>query len=218
MIGIRGTRSWWLLGVMLASIALNRAAAEELAPPQIVIRDTADRLQALLSEGRQRLISDPAHVYRLADDVFVPQVDMDQVSRLVLGRYWRNLTEGQRQDFSREFTRLLARTYTTALQELGDWKLRFLPLRMHPGDEKVLVQTEMLRPGAPPLAVDYSMHRHDGRWLAYDIKIEGVSLITNYRAGFARVIQLKGFSALIDELTHMNDQRTLAAPAKVARN
>jgi phospholipid transport system substrate-binding protein len=209
---------WRLLGALILTLSAGTAGAEDLAPPQQVIRDTSQQLQSVLREERKLLLEDPAYVYRLADEVFVPRVDMARVSSLVLGRYWRTATPQQRQAFGEEFKRLLARTYASALRELGDWELRFLPLRMGDESNRALVKTQILRSGAPPLAVDYSMHESEGRWLAYDVKIEGVSLITNYRSSFARLIQTKGMAGLIDELEKKNSERLPAALNKVAKS
>ncbi len=212
----------YLFGGLLAFIGLGlylpQAGAGGLPEPQRVIQETAERLQEVLREERKRLIDDPGYVYRLADEVFLPHVDMSRVSSLVLGRHWRTATVAQKHAFAEEFKQLLVRTYATALRELGDWEVEFPRLRMKPGAQSVLVQSRLIREGAQPVAVDYRMYRKDDRWLAYDVKVEGVSLITNYRSSFSRLIRQKGIGALIEELAARNDEKTPAAEDKVVAN
>jgi phospholipid transport system substrate-binding protein len=202
-----------LLGWLLTGAALAGTPGD----PGEVIQTTADRLHQVLRQtpGDAR---DPARAYRLADEILMPHVDMERVSSLVLGRYWRSASADQKQAFATTFKRLLVRTYATALQELGDWEMRFLPVQLQPGGEQALVQTQLLRAGAPPMAVDYSMHRRDGRWLAYDLRIEGISLVTNYRSSFARLIQSKGIAGLIAELQARENTRTAGAGQTLAQH
>ena len=195
-----------------------QAAAEGLAEPQQVIRDTSRRLRTILFEDRQRLTDDPTYVYRLADEVFLPHVDMGRVSSLVLGKHWRKATPAQKRAFAGQFKRMLVRTYATALRELGDWEIRFLPLRMKPGGKRVVVQTMVNRPGAPPVAIDYRMYLRNGSWLAYDVKIEGISLITNYRSSFSRLIRQKGIGGLIEDLNARNQERMQSPGEPLAAN
>lgn len=202
---------------LLACLALGIQAAE-IGEPQQVIKSTSERLKQVLEEDRQRLLDDPAYVYRMADEIFLPHVDMYRVSSLVLGRNWRKASADQKAAFSREFKRLLVRTYATAMRELGDFEIRFQPGRTQSDQRRALVKTEVLRPGAPPVAVDYQMHHSKGRWLAYDVKIEGISLVTNYRSSFGRLIRQKGIDGLIQELATMNQAREPAKSEKVAAN
>lgn len=202
--------------LVLFGLWLPQAGATGLSEPQQVIQKTAQRLQQALREDRQRLIDDPGYIYRMVDQVLLPHVDMSRVSSLVLGRHWRKATAAQKQAFAEEFKRLLVRTYATALRELGDWRIEFPPLRMNPDAESVLVQSRMIRSGAQPLAMDYRMYCKDGKWLAYDVKIEGISLITNYRSSFSRLIRQKGIGGLIEELAARNDEKAQEAGDKVA--
>ncbi len=213
---VRGYFFGGLLTLLGLGFCLPQADAGELLELQRAIQETAGRLQKILRDERLRLIDDPGYVYRLVDEVFLPHVDMTGASRLVLGRHWRKATTVQKQAFAEEFKRLLVRTYATALREMGDWEVEFLPLRMKPGAKSVLVQSRLIRAGAQPVAVDYRMHRKDDSWLAYDVKIEGVSLITNYRSSFSRLIRQKGLGALIEELATRNDEKAPAARDKVA--
>ncbi len=210
-----------ILGGCLAAclgLGFSPLPAADAIGPQQVIQAASERLKQVLEQDHQRLIDDPAFVYRMADEIFLPHVDMSRVSSLVLGRNWRKATATQKDAFTREFKRLLVRTYATAMRELGNWEIRFQPLRTRPDEQHALVQTQVLRPGAQPLAVDYQMHRSKGNWLAYDVKIEGISLVTNYRSSFNRLIRQKGIDGLIEELAVMNAAKEPEKSGQVAAN
>jgi phospholipid transport system substrate-binding protein len=139
----------------------------------------------------------------------MPRVDIQRMSGLVLGRNWRRASREQRQAFADEFRRLLLRTYSTALQELGNWDISFKALRNQHG-KTVLVETKMTPAGAPSISIDYKMYDKDGEWLVYDIKIESISLVANYRSSFTRLVRKKGIDGLIKELSEANNQKDQA--------
>ncbi len=182
--------------------------AETLAGPQQVIQSISDQLKVILAENRERMDEDPGFVYQLANDVLLPHVDFTRVSSLVLGKYWRRASEEQKEAFSREFKRMLVRTYSTAFREFRSWEMSYAPLRMSEGDAEVAVHTQVKREGAPPVDVIYRMHNQDGSWKAYDVTIEGISLVTNYRSSFAKEVRRSGMRGLIERITRLNDKRS----------
>lgn len=179
--------------------------------PEGIIQSLSDQLHEILLKDRERLKNDQAYVYQLADEVVAPHVDFDRVSSLALGKHWRRATPEQKAEFIHQFQRMLVRTYATAFHEFGEWSIRFLPRREGATDDKIMVRTEVLRPGAPPASVEYRMRYKDGAWKAYDVVIEGVSLVTNYRSSFSQEIRRGGMDALIKRLTNMNDKRLAEA-------
>jgi phospholipid transport system substrate-binding protein len=198
-----------LLGIMMLVAASPPVpAAEQLAEPQVIIEDISNRLMDILENERERLQADPAYVHRLAKEVLLPHVDFAKVSSLVLGKSWRGATNAQKTEFSEQFQRLLVRTYSTAFHEfIGDWEIRYLPVRANKSGDKVLVRTQVLRSGGKPVEVVYRMHLKDGSWKAYDVQIEGFSLVTNYRGSFAKEIRQTGMDGLIKKITELNDRR-----------
>ena len=200
-----------ILLAILTFVALIGApawtVAEPVAPDK-VIQGVSEQLLKVLEVEQERLQSDPAYVYRLANEVLVPHVDFVRVSGLALGKHWRRATKQQREAFIQQFQRLLVRTYSTAMHEFAGFDIRYLPLRMAEGERKVAVRTQILRAeSAAPVEVIYSMHLKKGSWMAYDVKIDGISLITNYRSSFSREIRRAGMDGLIRKLTAMNDKR-----------
>lgn len=206
--GRKTTSGFWIKSLLVLLICLPlSAAAKELAGPQQVIQRISDQLQVILVENRDRLQQDPGYVYRLANEILLPNVDFNRVSSLVLGKHWRQASDEQKTAFSREFRRLLVRTYSTAFKEFNGWDISYSPLRMSDQDQDVTVHTQIKRSGAPPVDVIYRMHLQDGVWKAYDVQIEGISLVTNYRTSFAREVRRSGMRGLIQRITELNDRR-----------
>ncbi|MCB1760480.1 MAG: ABC transporter substrate-binding protein [Gammaproteobacteria bacterium] len=191
--------------ILLAGFSAALAAEEG---PEQVIAHISDRLLQVVTQEGERLQSDPGLVYQLADDILVPHVDFSRVSSLVLGKHWQRATPHQQQAFSHQFKRLLVRTYSSAFNEFKHWEIRFLPSRQGATDDDVSVRTQLLLPRLDPVEVLYRMHRKEGRWLAYDVKIDGISLVTNYRSSFNRELRHVGMDGLIKKIEALNDKRS----------
>jgi phospholipid transport system substrate-binding protein len=196
-----------LAGLVLASSAVVAAPARSLEGPQQVVQRVSDGLMRVLREDRGRLETDPSFIYRLVDELFLPNVDFDRVSGLVLGPFWRDASEQQREGFRREFKEMLIHTYASALNKLSEWDIRYPPLHLEAGQRDLSVPTEVLRGGAPPVEVSYRMTFDGARWRAYDVSVEGVSLLTNYRSTFVRLARQKGLDGLIQDLAQRNATR-----------
>jgi phospholipid transport system substrate-binding protein len=193
--------------VLLAWTAVAPAHAAALEGPHQVVQRVSDGLMRALREDRHRLETDPGYVHRLVDEIFLPNVDFDRVAGLVLGPFWRDASAQQRAGFRREFKAMLIHTYASALNKLSDWEIRYPPLHLEPSQRDLSVPTEILRGGAPPVEVTYRMAFDSGRWRAYDVSVEGVSLLTNYRSTFVRMARQKGLDGLIQELAQRNTTR-----------
>lgn len=196
-----------LLLLALLAAPLEMAAAQDLNPPQQVIQGVSDGLMRVLREDRDLLGKDPAYVHRLVDQLFLPNVDFSRVSALVLGPHWREATPAQRKTFEREFKVLLIQTYASALDRLSTWELRYPPMPLAADQTRALVRTEMRQPGGAAVAVDYRMAVKGGRWVAYDVLVEGVSLLAAYRAQFTEIASRRGIDGLLDDLRSRNASR-----------
>jgi phospholipid transport system substrate-binding protein len=183
------------------------AANEPLSEPQRVIQQVSDGLMRVLREDRTLLQNDPAYVHRLVDELFLPHVDFDRVSALVLGPHWRQASQSQRAQFREAFKGLLIHTYAAALNELSEWQIRFPPERPSASGRDLTVRTQVMRPGGEPIDVDYRMHEKGGRWLAFDVSVAGVSLLNAYRSTFTQMAREKGIDGLIAELETRNAAR-----------
>ncbi len=195
--------------VLLALMPLTRSMAADLLPPQLAIETASTKLQAKMQD--KTFIKDFAKVNKFVNETILPHTDFDRISALVLGKLWKTATADEQTRFKQEFQTLLVRTYSRAFVEFKDWSIRFLPLEMEDGATKAIVKTEVLQPGLQPVAVHYRMLLSDGEWKAYDIMIEGVSLVTNYRTTFSNEVQTKGsLNAVIDGLAKRNTEALAA--------
>ena len=169
---------------LLSSFAF--AAVED---PQQMVRETGDRVLAELDTRKTDLQNDPSLIYPFIETVILPLFDFRFMSQSALGRFWRDASEEQRHELTVEFRELLVRTYASALLDYTDQKVELLPVRYPPDATQVTIPTRLQAPGAPPIPMDYRLRLNDENWLIYDVVIDGVSLVTNYRSQFAAEVR-----------------------------
>jgi len=183
--------------------------------PAEVIRSATDRVLAEL-EAAPGIGSDPEKLNRVVQEHIVPHVDFATMSRLTLGKNWRQATPEQRSVFAREFGTLLTKTYSTALAEYANQQVEILSSSVSADNRRGTVRTRIVENGRAPLAIDYSLVHVGNTWKIYDVRIEGVSLAINYRSTFALEIRNHGIDGLIESLvernTHKLDKLTAASP------
>ena len=182
------------------------AAAADGADAQALVRQTADRVLAEVRANKARLDRDSSGIYDLVHRFVVPHFDFPRMTQSAMGRNWRAANEAQRAALVREFQEMLVRTYAVALLNYSGQQIEYLPLRAAPSDDDVLVQTKVSDSGAPPIPIDYRLSRALGAWKVYDVTIDGVSLVSNYRSMFAEQVQRTGVDGLIKQLSDRNRQ------------
>lgn len=198
-----------LLVLSMLCFSLTSFAIES---PDELVKRTAEDVLATVKSDADIQAGDQAKIFALAEEKIVPNFNFDKVSRLVLGKNWTKATAEQKTAFQTEFRTLLIRTYATALSKYKNQTIEYKPLRMAEGANTVSVKTAIVQPGGQPIAVDYSLEKKADAWKVYDIVIEGVSLVTNYRGQFAQEIRQNGIDSLIKKLGDKNK----AAAAKNA--
>ncbi len=201
-----------LFAVLLGLMPVAKSAAADLLPPQQAIYMASTKMQESMQD--KSFTTDFGKITKFVNEVIYPHTDFDRISALVLGKLWKTATVDERERFKHEFQTLLVRIYSRAFVEFNDWSVRFLPLDMESNATKVIVKTEILQPGIQPIGVDYRMLLSQGEWKAYDIMIEGVSLVTNYRSTFTNEVESKGsLNAVIEGLVKRNAEALAAKPA-----
>jgi phospholipid transport system substrate-binding protein len=191
------------MAMVTGSAQANTGPTPDSAPDSLVENTTAQLIEAL-KKDRELITAQPAHVYALANEIVLPHFDFERMSALALGKHWRRATAAQKQRFPQEFRALLMRTYATALNEFTDETIVMLPLRDDPDSGDVTVHTEIQRAAGPAIPVSYRLYEQDGTWKVYDIKIEGISLVANYRSSFSSQVRRHGLDGLIDMLAKRN--------------
>jgi phospholipid transport system substrate-binding protein len=152
----------------------------------------------------------------LIEAKIVPHFDFQRMTRLAVGRNWRQATPAQQKQLVDEFRTLLVRSYSTAYSAYRDIEVEVKPVRLQPSDEDVQVRTLIKLPnGAPPVSVDYSMFKASTSWKVYDVTVDGVSLVTTYRSTFADQVSKGGIDGLVKSLAEMNAAKSAPPPAGV---
>ena len=178
---------------------------------QLVI-DTSTQVLERLRRDRERLQANPELIYPLVEDLVLPHFDFERMSIWVLGKNWRKADTQQQQRFTEQFRTLLVRTYAKALLEYTDQEINYLPFHAEADAKRVTVRTEIAQPGGVNIPINYSMFlNRQGEWKVYDISVDGVSLVTNYRSTFASEIRQGGIDKLLTRLAEMNADKGAAA-------
>jgi phospholipid transport system substrate-binding protein len=192
-----------LFAVLLGLISVTKVIADELLPPQQVIQGVSSQIKERLQD--KSFTRNFAKVTEYVNGVIDPHADFDKISVLVLGKLWKTASNEEQERFKREFQTLLIRTYSRAFVEFNNWTIRFQPIEMESGATKIIVKTQVMQPGQQNVEVNYRMLLSKGEWKVYDIMIDGVSLVTNYRSTFSEQYKTKGsLSAVIDGLAKRN--------------
>jgi len=174
--------------------------------PENLIRDTSNKVLAELKQNADTYQSDPQKIYRLVDELVLPHFDFSAMTDLALGRYKDKVNADQKPVIVQEFRALLVRTYSSALLEYTDQELVYLPMEGSEADGEVVVRTEIEQAGGFPIPINYSLRQGDAGWKVYDISVDEVSLVTNYRSSFARAIKKDGVDGLIKTLRDRNQE------------
>lgn len=198
-----------LITISLLVLYMQTVQAAIGKEPLGLIQGTTENLLAGLEE-RPELRTSPDDLHSLIEDIVLPHVDLAGLSRLTLGKYWRQATPEQRERFAEEFRMLLVRTYSNSLVEYRSQTVEYELLTMSDDRQKSIVRTRILQAGQPAMQIDYRLRRVDSGWKIYDVTIEGVSLAVSYRTTFSEEIRRNGIEALIDDLAARNSggQRT----------
>lgn len=183
------------------------AVAEEMPVPQALVKASSDKMMQSLRDNKAQLEADPDFIYGLVTDVLMPHFDFEKMSKLALGKNWRGLSEAQQVRFTEEFRLLLIRTYSTAMLEYSDQEIRFLPFRDDVKTKRVQVGMDIIQTGGPAIPMSLSLYQNKNDvWKVYDVKIDGISLVTNYRSTFATEIRNDGIDNLIKRLASKNEK------------
>lgn len=199
-------------GIALALLAATAAAqAQDARKPDEVIRSATEEARADIRENIETYRSDKGAFYAMIDRVVVPYFDVPYISQLVLARSYRSATPAQRERFTEAFQSMVVRSYADVLLEYYDEvEIEWAPLRMAEDADNASVSARILRRQGQPIPVDFRMHKtEDGSWKIWDVTVEGISVVGNFRAQFAQEIKTNGLDSLIDKLENLQ----IEAPA-----
>ncbi len=203
-----------LLGwLAIGSLAGMPAHAASVMPPDALAKSVSDEVVAILRADKDIQSGNQKKVLDLIESKVLPHFNFVRMTQLALGKNWRQASPEQQKVLIDQFRVLLVRTYAAAFTAYRNQTIDYKPVRMQPNDEEVVVRSQINQPGGPPVAVDYSMEKTDKGWKVYDVAIEGVSLVQNYRSTFNSEVQKGGIDGLVKALSEKNKQ--LAQQAQV---
>jgi len=190
--------------ILLSFLSLSVYAATGSASnsqPDELIKSTSEKVLNALEQNKEKYDQKPEELHALVKDIILPHLDFRAMSKLALGKNWRKANDTQQERFVDAFKSMLIRTYSTSLTEYAGQEIKFLPYRPPAeGKRTVKVKTVISQINGPEIPIDYSLRIKDDTWKVYDIKIDGISLVTNYRNSFASDINRVGIDGLIDKL------------------
>ncbi|MEO8011512.1 MAG: ABC transporter substrate-binding protein [Dokdonella sp.] len=189
-----------VLAMLIALAAMPSANAATLSPEQVV-QKIADDLASTIGARRDELKNDRDKLISEIDDILLPHFDIEYASILVLGQSARSTSPQQRSRFAKAFYNSIAHRYAEGLLNYTRGNVRVLPFRGELNDKRTIVRTEVVLDDGKTVAVDYAFRKGNaGDWKAYDVIIEGISYITNYRNQVAAEIKATNLDALIIRL------------------
>jgi phospholipid transport system substrate-binding protein len=174
------------------------------ATPDAMVRDLSNEVLGAIKADKALKSGDTARVQKLVDEKILPYVDFEKMTRLAVGRGWRQATPEQRAALTREFRTLLVRTYSGALSQVTDHQVQLRPFRAQPNESDVMVRTNIVASRGDPIQLDYRLEKTSAGWKIYDVNILGVWLVENYKSQFASEINANGVEGLIKSLTERN--------------
>ena len=209
---VAGRRFRSPLGYLAVCLGLLVAAPTPAQPPEDPQPAIEEAVQILLDEfsvRRAEFESDPRELFALVERVVVPLFDLKRISRLVLATHGRQASPAQREAFGEAFKKLLIGTYATALfKYTGDQKMTFTGSKIteRKGRKFAVVNSEVsLSGGSSPVAVVYALILdQDDAWKIYNLTIDGINLVINYRNAYAESIASQGLDGVIESMQASN--------------
>jgi phospholipid transport system substrate-binding protein len=190
---------------LIAALAAPLALSDEVAP-DVLIKTVTLEVIAIVKADKDIQAGNPVKVADLVESKILPLFDFTRMTQLAVARNWRGATPEQQKLLTAEFRTLLVRTYSVALSSYRDQPIEFKRMRAGAGDTEVTVKSVIKQSGTESLAMDYDMEKTAAGWKVYDIKVDGVSLITTYRETFANKVHEGGVDGLIKSLADKNRQ------------
>jgi phospholipid transport system substrate-binding protein len=187
-------------GLLLASFGAHGAGSVDTSGPSKLIESASDLMLKDLDANRDKYRRDKSGLYKVVDEVLLPNFDVNYAAQQVLGQHWRTATPQQRERFVKAFYKSLLTTYGDALVDFTADKLKILPYTGDPAATRATVRTQIRTGGGETVAVNYSLRKADAGWKAWDVVIEGISYVQSFKQDFGAEVAQKGLDALIQRL------------------
>lgn len=195
-----------LMKVLMAGLiaVLSLGAAAEIVPPDVLAKNTTNDVLRIVKQDKDIKSGNNKKILDLVEQKILPNFDFRQMTQLAVGKNWSKATPEQQESLVNEFRTMLVRTYSASLSSVADYRIEFKPLKAAPAETDVTVNTEVSKPGAPPIPIDYRMEKKDAGWKVYDVLVDNVSMVTVYRNSFNSEVRKGGVEGLLAALSRRN--------------
>lgn len=192
-----------MFALMLTLLGTNVSAG---LAPQELIQDVAQKTIDRLNAEEALIKKEPDRLYSLINEFVLPHFDFERMSKWVLGKHWRRASKQEKQRFVEEFRTLLVRTYASALSDYAQQTITYAPFHGDLASGEVTVKSEVEQPGSFPIPINYRLYKLGDDWKVYDVTIDDISLVSNYRTSFAKEIRAIGIDGLIKQMAEKNQK------------
>ena len=191
---------------LVTALAVPPASA---GAPTDQLKAQVDRVLKLMDDPalKDKAKDKRAAVRKVADDIF----DFGETAKRSLGRHWADRTQAERDEFVKLFGDLLERSYISKIELYGGEKIQYVGDKIE-GDQ-ASVMSKLLTKTNTEVPIEYRMLKKGERWLVYDVIIEGVSLISNYRTQFNKIIQTSSYAELVKKMKSRQEEMSSATAA-----
>jgi phospholipid transport system substrate-binding protein len=203
---------------MALAAEAQETTVEENLGPVVMLQSATHRLLVKMEQERSQIKADSNRLMALANEVLVRHFDINAMSRWVLGSHWKAATSEQQQRFTEEFQTLVIRFYVSAMFDdpklldeiiaMGDRIINFEPVTWDASTKKVTVNSLFSIPSGLEVPVNFKLYfAKSGEWLIYDVSVDGISLVTNYRNSFSAEIRKDGIELMLQRLINKNREQ-----------
>lgn len=192
------TKSLILAILLVAGLSSGSFAADET--PNAVVESAVALFAAGLDGRRDELAADRAALYELIDEILLPRFDRKYAAQVVLAKHWRDASESQRERFIEAFYQALLRRYADGLLQFESDKVKVLPYRGDASKSRTRVRSTVQLENGSKVAVDYDLVKRESGWLLFNVTIEGISYVRNFRAEIDSEIRSSSLDAAIRRL------------------
>jgi len=196
-----------LISSLLITLALFLPIGQAQAADQEIralVKEVSDKILARTAARRDELRQHPERLSAVLGDLIDPYFDFRAMTQSAMGKYWPRASASEQNLITQEYTKLLIRTYGAAVLNYSGKPIDFGQPKRSKDGKRVEVPSKVTPASGQPVSIDYRMHQVGDKWMVYDVKIDGISLIANYRTSFASEIRKGGMSGLVAALKEKN--------------
>jgi phospholipid transport system substrate-binding protein len=194
----------WLVFLFATGLAALVQAQTPASTPDVMVKNVTNEVLQIIRGDKEIQAGNNAKVIDLIEARVLPHFNFTHMTKLAVGRNWKSADAAQKKQLADEFRTLLVRTYAKALTEYKSQTIEFRPFKMNAGDAEVKVTTRVMQAGGKPIGLDYYLEKLAAGWKIFDIEVDGISLVTNYRDSFATEVSRGGVAGLIKSLQNKN--------------